>query len=78
MGVTFKLGEPVNCNVKKTNVTFTIGGVQVDSSKIIATPPATSTSNGTAGQIAFDDDFGYFCVSNDKWKRWALESNWDD
>jgi len=36
--------------------------------------PDASDSNGTRGQIAFDDNFLYICVDNNTWKRIILES----
>lgn len=38
--------------------------------------PATPTSTGTAGQIAYDDDYFYICVATDTWVRSALALNW--
>lgn len=37
-----------------------------------AAPPATSASLGTAGAIAFDANFAYFCIAKNTWKRLAL------
>ena len=34
--------------------------------------PATSTSTGTAGQIAYDTNYIYICVGTNTWKRVAL------
>ncbi len=34
--------------------------------------PATSTSTGTTGQVAFDQNYIYYCVATDTWKRSAL------
>ena len=36
--------------------------------------PATSTSAGTPGQIAFDSTHFYFCVATDTWKRALLST----
>ena len=35
-------------------------------------PPATSTSAGIAGQIAYDATFLYICVAANTWKRVPL------
>jgi hypothetical protein len=35
----------------------------------IVDPPASATSTGTAGQIAYDVDYFYVCVDTDTWKR---------
>lgn len=37
-------------------------------------PPASSTATGMLGEIAFDDNYGYFCVAPNSWKRWALSA----
>jgi hypothetical protein len=36
------------------------------------TPPVTSTSTGIKGQIAADDDYIYYCVATNLWKRALL------
>ena len=37
--------------------------------------PATATSTGTAGDVAYDADYIYVCIATDTWKRSAL-STW--
>ena len=37
-----------------------------------ANVPATASSTGTAGQIAYDNDYVYMCVATNTWKRSAL------
>jgi hypothetical protein len=39
------------------------------SSPEIVAPPATATSTGSAGQIAYDTSYFYICVDTDTWKR---------
>lgn len=36
--------------------------------------PASSSANGTAGQIAYDSNYVYVCVSTNTWKRLSLGS----
>jgi len=36
--------------------------------------PATATSKGTAGQVAYDSGFLYVCVGPSTWKRVALST----
>lgn len=36
------------------------------------TAPVSNTSNGIAGQIAFDNSHFYVCVANNKWGKSAL------
>jgi len=43
---------------------------------ICVTAPATKTSTGTAGQIAFDSNFIYRCISTNVWTRAAMATNW--
>lgn len=38
--------------------------------------PAVYNSNGIAGQIAFDNNYIYICVSNNNWGRTSLELSW--
>ena len=39
------------------------------------TAPASASSTGTAGQVAFDSNYIYYCTATDTWKRAAL-STW--
>lgn len=36
------------------------------------TPPVNSTGAGTAGDIAYDSDYAYFCVAANTWERCAI------
>jgi hypothetical protein len=36
--------------------------------------PATSTSPGTAGQVAASSTFMYLCVAPNTWRRWAIST----
>ncbi len=38
----------------------------------VTQPPATASSTGTAGQIAFDASFFYVCIATDTWLRAGL------
>lgn len=38
------------------------------------TPPATATSSGTAGQVAYDDSYFYVCTATNVWNRTPLSS----
>lgn len=42
---------------------------------ITNTVPATSTSTGTAGWVAYDSNYVYVCIATDSWKRLNLQ-NW--
>jgi hypothetical protein len=37
-----------------------------------ASVPASATAAGTAGQVAYDSSFLYFCIATDTWRRIAL------
>ena len=39
---------------------------------LVATVPATSTSTGTTGQIAYDSSHLYLCVATNTWVRATL------
>jgi hypothetical protein len=36
--------------------------------------PASSSSTGVQGQLAFDDEYFYICVQNNIWKRFLLNT----
>jgi len=38
--------------------------------------PASNTSNGVAGQIAYDNTAVYVCVANNKWGKATLTLSW--
>jgi hypothetical protein len=72
-------GNAANSNVTiapANDATIKIGGGA--NTKIIMTTqnvPATATSTGIAGQVAFDSNYIYYCVATDTWKRSPL-STW--
>lgn len=39
---------------------------------LVATVPATSTSTGTTGQLAYDSSYLYLCVATNTWVRATL------
>lgn len=41
---------------------------------LFTSAPPTSTSSGTAGDIAYDEQYFYLCVATNKWVRNALAS----
>ena len=43
------------------------------SSKMIDTPPSSSSDVGIPGQTAYDDNYLYVCTASNTWKRTALE-----
>lgn len=48
--------------------------IDVTSMSLFTTPPATATSPGTMGQMAYDSNFFYVCVALNSWERTALTS----
>jgi len=46
----------------------------VDEKLVWANTPATASSTGAAGQIAYDANYLYVCVATDTWVRAALTS----
>lgn len=54
----------------------TAGTWGVDTSEYAAVvgAPATATSTGTAGQIAYDNSFIYICIATNTWERAAIAS----
>ena len=45
---------------------------QIAALRTTRTPPATSTSTGTQGELAQDASYLYVCTATDTWKRIAL------
>lgn len=39
---------------------------------ITSSAPASASSTGTAGQLAYDADYIYVCVATDTWKRVSI------
>lgn len=57
------------------NLTLTGQNINLSASGVIIPNPTVPTSTGSAGvrgQISWDNDFIYVCVSGDSWKRAAL------
>jgi len=48
--------------------------LKIEGGLTIADPsiPASSSASGTKGDIAYDDDYIYVCISTDTWKRSPL------
>jgi hypothetical protein len=44
--------------------------------RIITTAPTSNTSNGVAGQIAYDNTSFYVCTANNKWGKVSLTLSW--
>lgn len=43
-----------------------------DDLNIVSDPPSSASDTGTAGDVTWDADFFYICVSTDAWKRVAI------
>jgi len=43
---------------------------------ILNVPPASNTSNGIPGQIAFGSNAIYVCTANNKWGKASLTFSW--
>ncbi len=56
----------------------TISETNVDDSMEIKniSVPSSSTSEGNKGDVVFDDNFMYVCISTNTWKRISLDTNW--
>ena len=66
----------VNLNFKSLaqglNIALTNGTSEVTVAFSWAAVPATPTSSGTAGQMAYDSEYFYVCISANLWRRSAL------
>lgn len=66
VNLTFmSLAEGLNIDLSDDGATLTV-------SFKYASVPASATAAGTAGQIAYDANYLYFCVSNATWRRMPL------
>ncbi len=59
--------ESIGVNIKSSQITDLASGVP----QLVAAP-ATATSAGTAGQIAYDATHIYVCVATNTWVRALL------
>ncbi|MCR4284675.1 MAG: hypothetical protein NUV97_01360 [archaeon] len=59
------------------NVTLEQLGLSRNLIIVLNPPPLHYNSTGTAGTLAFDDDYLYVCVSTDRWIRIAGTKNFD-
>jgi len=53
-------------NVSTSEITITVSN-----------PPLTNDSPGTAGSIAWDENFIYVCVSENLWARTNISASWN-
>ena len=71
-------GSPNNCDLGSPNFKFKDSYVGNIFSNVTATPPATSSSPGTPGQVVFGtsglSSYIYVCISTDTWKRVELST----
>lgn len=49
-------------------------GTQGPAGTCVRKTPESATDTGTAGEMAYDDDYLYVCIATDAWKRVALSS----
>lgn len=65
------VGAGVSASVAGSTATITINtGAGIS----FISPPATPNTIGTSGQIALDQNYAYFCISNNNWRRSAISS----
>ena len=65
------VGAGVSASVGGLIATITInGGAGIS----LVSPPPTPNSAGTSGQIALDQNYSYFCISDNNWRRSAIGS----
>lgn len=53
---------------------ITASHIDVTSMSLFTTAPASATSPGTMGQMAYDSSYFYVCIALNSWKRTALSS----
>jgi acetaldehyde dehydrogenase (acetylating) len=72
VGATSILGGNASSNYSLTLSSVALTGQPED--MMISSPPLLANSAGAVGQVAFDVQWLYICVSNNNWKRTALAS----
>lgn len=72
IGSTAVLGGNASSNYSLTLSSVALTGQAED--VIISSPPLLANSVGSTGQVAFDPQWLYICISNNNWKRAALAS----
>ena len=58
----------------KPTKTATVGSITGVISDVVA--PATTTSTGTAGQIAVSGKYLYLCYATNEWRRVLVDGTW--
>ena len=72
----YQLGNTTHYWISLTTAAVVFGdGTSQNTAFQKAAVPANAASTGTAGQIAFDSNYIYYCVATNTWKRAAL-STW--
>ena len=66
------VGAGVSASVGGSTATITINGGGGGISFV--SPPVTPNSAGTSGQMALDQNYAYYCISNNNWRRSAISS----
>jgi hypothetical protein len=75
LAINWADGKAFTKNAAGNIVSVTLGGGGGGSGLTWSAVPASATATGTAGQIAYDAEFLYTCVTTNTWKRTAL-STW--
>jgi hypothetical protein len=65
------IGGGVSVSVGGSTAAITINGGGGTS---LVSPPPTPNSAGTSGQMALDQNYSYFCISDNNWRRSAIGS----
>jgi len=55
-----------------TNIEITQNADTIEIAFKFASVPASATAAGVAGQVAYDSNYLYFCISANTWRRIAL------
>jgi hypothetical protein len=72
IGSTAVLGGNASSDYNLTLSSVALTGQAED--VVISSPPLTANSAGATGQVAFDPQYLYICISNNNWKRADLAS----
>jgi len=74
MAINWNDGKIFTKDAGGSIVTLTLGGSGGSGGISWVTAPASATSSGTAGQVAYDGSYYYICTASNTWRRVAIAS----
>lgn len=73
-------------HVDSGDIVFEIDGTELTSEQskfivgkidhVFVPVPDSATDSGKVGQLAYDNEYVYYCVAENIWVRWTVETSW--